>query len=117
MEHDLTFEKFKINERLQGVETEVALLRQAINELKTSKNEYHDHLTTELVELRKILYGTDLKEGLIIETAELYKEHQNRGRHLAVIYSVVAGLLIHTVWRHIVVTQQINTITKEVQAR
>ena len=109
----LTVEKLKLNERLQGVETQVALLKASIDELKNTKNEFHSHLESEIDLFRKLIYGTDVKDGMLISVNDLEKASQNRVRHLTVIYSVIISLLIHSIWRHFILNEELSKIHVE----
>jgi hypothetical protein len=111
-EGDLTFEKLEINKRLMAVETNVALLTLAIGELKNSKNEVHTHILEQLKSLTHKLYGEGADEGIIIKVNDLWKESQSRTKHLMVVYTILAGMLIHTVWRNYIVNVELSAIHK-----
>jgi len=109
-ESKLTIEKFKLNERLQGVETQVALLRQSIEDLKLTKNEVHEHILQELIETRKVLFGTDIKKGLIVDVDRLNEAEKNRNRHWMAIWVIISGIIINAIYRSITIGQEFQKI-------
>lgn len=93
-------EKLEINKRLQGVETQVELMRQAITELKDHKNEVHIHMQVQLDSMNKTLYGSgeDDKPGLLILVDRLKVSQAQRAWQIGIVYTVVIGLAIGQVW-------------------
>lgn len=102
---DFTIEKLEINKRLGLVEVAISQVLSAVADLKTNKNEIHDHIEKEMREFRAILYGevgNEDKPGLIVSIALLKNEAKTRDNIIKMITSAIIALAVAYVWNRVV---------------
>ena len=94
MSDELYLEKLKINERLGALEITMSKVLQTVEDLRSSKNDVHDHIQAEMKELRNILYGMNGKTGLIVMLDRLTQDFRDRRWTMAALWAAVISAIV-----------------------
>ena len=98
-QNEFTLEKMKLNERLGNLEVTMGKVLQSVDQLKDQKNEAHSHMSSEMNDFRRVLYGHEEHPGVLVQLDRLNRDHESRRVHLTILYTVLIGLVVNQAYR------------------